>query len=267
MPKWLHYMGLNAYEYSLTRGINIKEETARLIGKEAKKYDIAVSVHAPYYINLASPEKEKTEKSIKYILDSLEVATWLGAKKVVFHPGSCAKISRKEANENVIKMLEQLIAQARDYLKNGMFLCPETMGKLNQIGTLDEILFFCSLHDNIIPTLDFGHIHARGLGAINSKEDYEEIINRVENAIGNERTKYFHSHFSRIEFTEGGEKKHWTISDTQYGPEFSYLAEVIIERNLTPTIICESRGVMAEDALKLKNIYQEKIILSNNGNI
>ncbi len=267
MPKWLHDMGLNAYEYSLTRGINIKEETARLIGTEARKYDIAVSVHAPYYINLASPEKEIAKKSKEYILDSLKVATWLGAKRVVFHPGSCAKISRQKANENVIHMLKQLIDQAKDYLQSGMFLCPETIGKLNQVGTLDEILHFCSLHDNMMPTLDFGHLHARGLGAINSKEDYQEIIDRVENAIGYERTKSFHSHFSRIEFTEGGEKKHWTISDTQYGPEFSYLAEVIIERRLSPTIICESRGVMAEDALKLKNIYEEKITLSNNGNI
>jgi len=267
MPKWLYHMGLNAYEYSLTRGINIKEETARLIGEEARKYNIAVSVHAPYYINLASPEKEKAEKSLEYILDSLEVATWLGATRVVFHPGSCAKISRQKANENVISMLKQLIGQAKDYLQSGIFLCPETMGKMNQVGTLDEILYFCSLHDNIVPTLDFGHIHARGLGAIKSKGDYEEIIDRVENAIGYERTKSFHSHFSRIEFTEGGEKKHWTMSDTEYGPEFSHLAEVIIERKLTPTIICESRGVMAEDALKLKNIYQEKITLSNNANI
>ncbi|MFY9178067.1 MAG: TIM barrel protein [Caldicoprobacterales bacterium] len=267
MPKWLYDMGLNAYEYSLTRGINIKEETARLIGQQASKYDIAVSVHAPYYINLASPEKEKAEKSIQYILDSLEVATWLGANRIVFHPGSCARMSRQKANENIINMLKQLVNQAKDYLQSGLLLCPETMGKINQIGTLDEILYFCTLHENIIPTLDFGHIHARGLGAINSKDDYVKILDKVENAIGYERTRNFHSHFSHIEFTERGEKKHWTLSDTEYGPEFSFLAEVIIERDLTPIIICESRGVMAEDALRLKNIYEEKITLSNNVNI
>jgi len=267
MPKWLYDMGLNAYEYSLTRGINIKEETARAIGEQARLYDIALSVHAPYYINLASPEKDKREKSIKYILDSLKVASWLGAKRVVFHPGSCAKMSRKTAVERAASTLEQIIEKARTFLQKGMFLCPETMGKINQVGNLKEVLYFCSFHENIIPTLDFGHLHARGLGAINSKEDYELILNSVEDAIGYERTKVFHSHFSRIEFTTGGEKKHWTISDSQYGPEFSPLAEVIIERQLTPTIICESREVMAEDALRLKDIYREKLNLFKNTNI
>ena len=264
MPKWLYHMGLNAYEYSLTRGINIKEETARLIGQEARKYNIKVSVHAPYYINLASPEKDKREKSIKYILDSLEAARWLGANRVVFHPGSCAKMNREKAVETVVSTMKCLVVEAREYLQDGILLCPETMGKINQVGTLDEVLYLCSLHENIIPTLDFGHLHARGSGAINSKEDYEVILNRVENAIGYERTKGFHSHFSRIEFSQGGEKKHWTLSDIQYGPEFSFLAEVLIEKQLTPVIICESRGVMAEDALRLKNIYDEKFRLLNN---
>jgi len=265
MPKWLYGMGLTAYEYTCTHGVNIRENTARAIGEEAKKWDIALSIHAPYYINLATEDKEKRTKTKRHLLDSLQAAYWMGARRVVFHPGSCTNMDRARALNIAMDFLKEIIIDAREFIEKGIHLCPETMGKVNQLGRVDEVLKLCLLDDSLIPTLDFGHINAMGRGSIKSYDDYFNIITEVRDVLGEDRVRCFHCHFSRIEYSNGGEKKHWTLKDTQYGPEFEPLAEVLISLDLKPIIICESRGTMAEDALQLKGIVDEKKHLFNNG--
>ncbi len=263
MPKWLHEKGLSAYEYACTHGVNISEKTARAIGEEAGMYDIALSIHAPYYINLAAEDPEKRDKTKRHLLDSMQVADWMGAKRVVFHPGSCAKMDRKKAFKTAVGFLQEIICDAREYIEKGIHLCPETMGKINQLGTVDEVLEMCRLHESLIPVLDFGHINAMGRGRIKSYTDYMDIMNLVKNALGRDRMRHFHCHFSRVEYTGGGEKKHWTLDDVQYGPEFEPLAELIVSLDLKPIIICESRGTMAEDAVRLKSIFDKKLSIQS----
>ncbi|HEY5583960.1 MAG TPA: TIM barrel protein [Ruminiclostridium sp.] len=256
MPAWLASMGLNAYEYSCTKGVKIGEKTAIEIGKEAKINNISVSLHAPYYISMASEEIEKRENSIKFILDTLRAAKWMGAKRIVIHTGSCSKVDRNWALETAMQVLKETIELSDMAGYGDISICPEVLGKHNQLGTLEEIMEMCKIDERIIPTIDFGHIHARGLGSINFEEDFASIIDIIENSIGKDRTKQIHCHFSRIEYTKGGEKKHWNFVDKQYGPEFEQLAPVLVKRNMEPVIICESRGMMAEDALEMKNIYE-----------
>jgi deoxyribonuclease IV len=257
MPAWLKNMGLSAYEYQCSRGIKVSEKIARQIGEEAVKNDIFLSIHAPYYINMASPEEDKRENSIRYILQTMEVASWMGAKRIVVHTGACSKICREKALTMAIETLKRTIEQVDNAGFQDISICPEVLGKLNQLGSLEEILEMCKIDDRLLPTIDFGHLHARGLGALNTVQDFEKVIDIIENAIGYDRLKVIHSHFSRIEFTSGGEKKHWSIGDEQFGPDFELLAEVLYKKNMEPVIICESRTLMAEDALKLKNIYHK----------
>jgi len=255
MPAWLRKIGLDAYEYPCGNGIRIRRETAQKIGDEAKANDVFVSVHAPYFINLASEEQIKRENSIGYIIETLEVAKWMGAKRIVVHTGSCSKVDRKWALETAVETFKSAICEADSRGFSEISICPEVLGKINQLGDLDEILEMCKVDDRLIPTIDFGHIHARGLGALNTIEDYEKVLFKIEDQIGLERLKKIHVHFSRIEYTKGGEKKHWSLEDIQYGPDFEPLAELIHRKNMEPVIICESRERMAQDALKLKNIY------------
>lgn len=257
MPAWLASMGLNAYEYSCTKGVKIGEKTAIEIGKEAKINDIALSIHAPYYISMASEEIEKRENSKRYILDTLKVAKWMGAKRIVVHTGSCSKVERSWALETAMQVLRETLELSDMAGYGDISICPEVLGKHNQLGTLEEIMEMCKMDERIVPTIDFGHIHARGLGSVNSEEDFASIIDIIENSIGKARTKYIHCHFSRIEYTGAGEKKHWNFIDKQYGPDFEHLAPVLVKRNLEPVIICESRGMMAEDALEMKTIYDK----------
>lgn len=259
MPAWLHEMGLDAYEYSFGRGIRIREDTARSLGINANSQNITISVHAPYYINLATPDEEKRLNSIKYIVDSVIAANWMGAARVVIHPGVPGKMSRQEAIEQAKYTLAAALEQIDNIGLGHISLCPETMGKKNQLGTVEEIMDLCSVDRRLIPTIDFGHIHARDCGAIKSKNDYARILDKIEHSLKDERAVYFHVHFSRIEYTKGGESRHWNLKDVQFGPEFEPLAELLVERKLKPTIICESRGMMAEDALELKRIYLNKL--------
>lgn len=257
MPQWLSKKGLTAYEYSCTKGVRLKQGTAKKIGQKAKEYGIFLSIHAPYYINLCNQDPEKREKSKGYIFDTLRAAKWMGAKRIVFHPGSYSKINRELAFNTAINTLKEVLDKSSEY--EDILLCPETMGKRGQLGTLEEIINICKLSDRLLPTIDFGHIHARDLGILNVKEDYYKIINIIEFSLGFEKLKNIHIHFSRIEFTQAGEKKHWSYKDIQHGPDFDPLAEILIEKQMEPVIICESRGTMAEDALILKEIYEKEL--------
>ncbi len=257
---WLRQKGLDAYEYSFGRGVRLKEATAREIGEEAAENGVALSVHAPYYINLATLEEDKAAGNLRYLKESAQAAKWMGAKRVVFHPGSQGKLSRQKAFERVKNELVIVMGKLdEEKMLESVALCPETMGKIRQIGDLDEVIDLCKTDNRLIPAIDFGHLHARGKGAINTTQDYTDILDKIENELGGIRAKHFHVHFSKIEFTGSGEKKHRIFEDEGYGPDFKPLGRLLAQRKLEPVIICESKGTMAEDAVKMKQIYEREL--------
>ena len=256
MPKWLMERGLDAYEYQCGNGVRCGEATAKKIAKAAEENGIVMSVHSPYYINLATPEEEKRAGGINYIMQSAQLVKYLGGDRVVVHSGALGKLSREEATEYAKKTLTLARAELVAAGFGDVRLCIETMGKINQLGNLDEVMELCSLDESFLPCIDFGHLNARTLGGLKTKADFEEIFDAIKNRLGEERHQNFHSHFSKIEYTKGGEKKHLTFSDTVYGPDFDFVAEIIAERDLSPIIISESAGTQAEDALAMKKMYQ-----------
>ncbi len=255
MPLWLKNMGLDLYEYSCAKGVKLSPAKAKAIGEEAEKNGISLSIHAPYYINLSTDDEEKRAKSINYIMETLRAADIMGADKIVVHSGACAKMPRETAMGYAEITLKKALEQAKAEGLYHIHICPETMGKINQLGTLEEVMRLCLIDESFIPTIDFGHLHTRGLGCLNNVKDFEAVLDTMENMLGHDRMAHFHSHFSRIEYTAGGEKVHRTYDETDYGPDFDPLAELIYKRSLSPTIICESKGTMARDALIMKNIY------------
>ncbi len=258
IPAWLKGKGLSAYEYECGKGIKISADSARILGEKAQEEGIALSVHAPYFISLSSTETEKREKSIKYILDTLAVAGAMGAKRIVVHSGSCSKITRKAALELAVDTVSKAVKVADEAGLGHINICPETMGKVKQLGTIEEVCALCQIDERLIPTVDFGHINSMTLGGLKNTEDFERIFDVIKNKLGCDREKNFHIHYSRIEFTNAGEKKHRTYSETEYGPEFEPIAEIIAKRNLCPTVICESRGTQTEDSVLLMKSYMEK---------
>ena len=252
-PAFVRAMGLGAYEFEAGNGLRVNVATMTAIGAAAREQGIEMSLHAPYYISLSGTDPEKRLKSIDYIKQSLEAASLLGADTIVIHAGSAAKISRAEAmalaSDTLLKTLE---AVGDTPIHLGL----ETMGKVNQLGTLEEIIELCRLDPHFYPVVDFGHLNARERGEFFTDADsYRRVFDAVANGLGDEKARYMHCHFSKIEYSEAGEKRHLTFADTVYGPGFEPLAEALVRDDLCPRIISESAGTQTEDALAMQLAY------------
>lgn len=248
-PSWIKAFGLDAYEYQCGKGVMGSDESFTAVGEQAKKHGILMSLHAPYFISLSGTNPETRLKSIEYIKKSVHAAELMGADTVVIHTGSASKITRAEAMELAKDTLFKALCEIDTKVHLGL----ETMGKINQLGTLDEVIELCKISERLYPVVDFGHLNARNMGgAFVSPEDYYSVFDKIGSALSAEKANHLHCHFSKIEYTQGGEKKHLTFEDKEFGPNFEPLAEIIVKHNLSPRIICESAGTMAEDALFMK---------------
>ncbi len=251
-PEWVKSYGLDAYEFEAGNGVSAGEATLRKIGEEAKKHGVLMSLHTPYFISLSGVDPEKRLKSIEYIQKSLWAAELICADTIVIHSGSAAKITREEAMSLSCDTLAKVIESIGD---TNIRLGIETMGKINQLGTLDEVIEQCRVDPHYVPVVDFGHMNAREQGYFASCDDYRRVFDKIAKGLSPEVAKDLHCHFSKIEYTSAGEKKHLTFEDKEYGPDFEPLMEAIAKDGWTPRIICESAGTQAEDALAMKKHY------------
>lgn len=253
--KFCKKLGLDCYEYSFGRGITLSEGKAISIGEAFAEENVEISVHAPYFINFANPDDESAQKSYNYVLNSAKYLKLMGGKRVVFHPAAQGKATREAA----VNLTADRLKVLRDYIYlNGLedlYFCPETMGKLAQIGTLEEIVEFCKIDKVFLPAIDFGHLNAREGGSLKTVEDYKTRLEYMISELGYERVKNFHVHFSKIMYGGKGEIKHLTFEDTEYGPEFAPLAVALKQLKLEPYIVCESAGTQADDAIEMKRLY------------
>ena len=211
-PEWVKAFGLDAYEFEAGNGLNAGDETLRKIGDAAREHGILMSFHTPYFISLSGTDPEKRLKSIDYISRSLHASELLGADTIVIHAGSAAKITREEAMRLATDTLEKnLEVNGHTDIRMGI----ETMGKINQLGTLDEVIELCKISPKYHPVVDFGHLNARNVGnAFPNVDSYREVFDKIANALGDEYAYNLHCHFSKIEYTQAGEKRHLTFADT-----------------------------------------------------
>ena len=247
--------GLDCFEYSFGRGVRMTDQKAASIGAAFQKEGVEISVHAPYFINFANPDDEMAQKSYGYVLDSAIIARKMGGKRIVFHPAAQGKALREDAvalTEERLKILRDIIYESG---LNDMIFCPETMGKLAQIGTIEEVTRFCLIDEIYTPCVDFGHVNAREQGSLKTVEDYRSRLSYMIEKLGYERMKNFHVHFSKIMYSAKGEVKHLTFEDDVFGPEFEPLAVALKDLKLEPYIVSESAGTQTEDSLAMKKMY------------
>ena len=256
-PKWLRGIGLDAYEYEAGNGLSASSSTLAEIGRRAFENNIKMSYHTPYFISLSGVVEATRLRSIDYIKQSIEAARLLGAGTIVVHCGSCAKISRDEAMRLAADTLVRTAVSVNTY---GIKIGIETMGKVNQLGTLDEVLELCRIDSSFVPVVDFGHLNARNLGGVfNTSDDYLRVFDKISSRMDAYVAENLHCHFSKIEYTALGEKKHLTFEDTEFGPDYEPFIEAIVRGNLSPTVICESMGTQSKDALTMKTLYETMI--------
>ncbi len=257
MPVFAASFGLNAYEYQCGRGVRLSDDTAAALRLNAEAHDVQLSLHAPYFISLASDDAQKRDNSIRYILDSADAVARLGGNRIVVHPGGLCGLSRKDATALACDTLARAQHALDEAGLDFVHICPETMGKINQLGDLAEVMQFCAVDERFLPCIDFGHLNARTHGELSSKTAYEAVLNTLENALGLDRARQFHAHFSKIEYTDGGEKRHLTFEDTAFGPDPAPLMQLLAARAWTPTFVCESAGTQTRDAKTLMTLFEE----------
>jgi deoxyribonuclease-4 len=258
VPRLLREEGLDAFEYQAVRWgqkPQMKQEDAEHLGVEARKSNVLVSMHGSYYVNL-SGKKEVVEASKRRIIACATAARWMGAYTVVFHTGFYGRVEKSYAFKNCIVALKDIVATMNDLGIRNVKLGPETMGRVFQVGSLDEILTICEEVEQTQIVIDWGHLHARHQGRFRKAEDFRAVVEEVERRLGAEAARQMHCHFSKIEYTDKGERRHHTLDEARYGPDFEMLAEVIAEFNMRPVMICET-PILDIDAMKMRDTYRK----------
>ncbi len=239
--KTVKELGLHAMEVQFTHGIQMGEELAKRVGEEQKRQGIALSIHAPYYINLLSEDRDKVYASRKRILDSCRLGHLMNAGKIVFHAAYYGKYPEKDAYEKTKLQLAEILGEIRKNKWN-VELAPETTGRISQFGTLGELLQMaeeleCSF------CIDVAHLYARNQGKIS----YAELFSKLEGR------RHVHFQFSGVEFGRSGEERHLVLNGK---PDFRAFAKELLAHNTDATIISES-PITWEDSLKMKEILEE----------
>lgn len=260
VPRLLREEGLDAFEYQAVRWgakPQIKREDAEKLGLKAKENDVWISLHGSYFINFCG-EKDVIEASKQRLIACITAAEWMKAYVVVFHSGFYGKRPQKEAFTNCLEALKEVVQVIRALGIKNVKIGPETMGKPSQIGSLDEVLSLCEEVERTQLVVDWAHLHARDRGRFKTVDDFRKVIVEIENRLGTEAVKDMHCHFTKIEFTDKGEKRHHTMDEADYGPDFTMLAKVIAEFKLKPVIISES-PILDVDAIKMRDIVQKEL--------
>jgi deoxyribonuclease-4 len=241
--EWSRKIGLNAQERQMTYGAKMKEEDAVKFGELAKKFDITLSVHGPYYVVLTSEKSKVGENSIKELIKTTKLAKLMGAKRVVFHPGF---------GKNVDLVIKRIKTIEKDKPKE-VKICPETMGKISQLGSLNEVITICE-NTECIPCIDFAHMYARNKGHPNTTPEFREILIEIEKRLGGKILNELHCHFYPIEY---GEKVHRAVTEKNVFPKFRDFAPLIKEFNMIPFLVSESKNSQDLGALEMKKIMSE----------
>lgn len=251
-------IGLDALELGWVQSVRVSAETCALIKATATEQDVAVSVHAPYFINL-NADKEEWPKSRQRLMDAAHYGNLAGATDIIFHPGSYFERPAEEVLEIAIPRLRGCVDELRA-AGNPVTLRPETMGKTAMLGSLEDTLAMARKIPGVEPCLDFAHLHARaGDGSVNSYEEWSARLKMYSDALGKTALKRLHVHLSGIEYGPKGEKNHLKLEEADL--DLKALFKALYDAGAEGRILCES-PIMEEDALTMirtwKKISKEK---------
>ncbi|MEM2025416.1 MAG: deoxyribonuclease IV [Desulfurococcaceae archaeon] len=246
-------LGLDAMELEFVRGVRMGEELAYKVREVSSAVGVTLTAHAPYYVNLNSPDKSKVEASANRILETARVAYKAGGWSVVFHPAYYGGDTAEAVYDRVKGALKAILKRLEE---DGVriWVRPETSGGLAEFGSLEEVVRLSQDVEGVLPCIDFAHMHSRSRGGCNSYEEFGGVLSYLEGKLGREALKNMHMHFSGIEYGERGEVKHLNLEESDLN--YRELARALRDYSVEGVIISESPNIEG-DALMLKRIYKE----------
>lgn len=244
----LSELELDAFEIGWVRSVRVKEETCALIRQAAAEAGVALSVHAPYFINL-NATAEEWPKSRKRLMDAAHYGNLAGATDIIFHPGSYFGNPPAEVLQVAIPRLRGCVEELRA-ADNPVTLRPETMGKSALLGTLEDTVAMAKEVEGVLPCVDVSHLHARtGDGSLNSYDEWSHALAGYKKGLGARAMKQMHIHLSGIEYGPKGEKKHLMLAESDF--ELEQLLRALRDMGCQGRIVCES-PIMEDDAQLIK---------------
>lgn len=249
--KRLNELGLNCMELEFVRSVQMGEKTARAVRKTAEEMGVALTVHAPYYVNLNSAEPEKIEASKGRILKAARIGSIAGAKSVTFHAAYYHDDDPEDVYHAVRHHMEEMLEQL-DKENIEIRLSPETTGAPSQFGTLEEIIRLGKDLPGVYPCIDFSHLFARSIGEFNTYDHFSSALRLIQDELGEQALKELHIHLSGIEYGPKGERKHLPLEETEL--DYTAVLQALVDFNVGGWLICES-PILEEDALIFKSIY------------
>ena len=247
-------MGLDGMELEFVHSIWLNPTSAPKVDQLRQELGLVLTIHAPYYINLNSPNNKTKYGSLNQIFRSAEIGAMAGVYSVTFHPGYYLTDSKEDTYTHVHHMLEKLQQQLADKKIPDIYIRPETTGRVSQFGELDELLTLSKDFPFFVPCVDFAHLYARANGKHNTLIEFQEILDKVEKALGEKGIHNMHIHYSGIEYTEKGERKHLPLQESD--GDYKTLLKVLKERDVKGVLVCES-PIRDTDTSLLQRTYNE----------
>ena len=245
----LKEMKLDGMEMEFVHGVRISDENKVVVKDKSKENQFIITAHAPFYINLNSPEPEKIEASIQRIIETVDVATNVNAYSITFHAAFYMGKDKEFTYNQVKNAVEKVIENTKD---SNVWIRPETTGKATQWGDLEEIIKLSKDFERVLPCVDFSHLHARTAGDLNTYDDFCRILDSIGKNLGQKAIDNFHAHLAGIEYTQKGERKHLNIEESDMN--YKDLLKAMKEFNVKGAVVCESPNI-EDDALLIKNYY------------
>jgi deoxyribonuclease-4 len=246
-------LDLYGLELGWVRSVRVSEETCAAIRAAAQEQGVALSVHAPYFINL-NADDEEWPKSRQRLMDAAHYGNLAGATDIVFHPGSYFQRPAAEVLAVAIPRLRGCVDELRS-AGNPAVLRPETMGKSAMLGSLEDTLAMSREIDGVLPCIDFAHLHARpGDGSMNSYDEWARALESYAAALGQAGLQELHCHLSGIEYSEKGEREHLPLEESDL--DLKGIFRALKAFDCRGRILVES-PVMEDDAVLAMKLWQE----------
>ena len=246
----LKEMNLDGLELEFVHGVRMSDTNRDFVKNMSK--DFIITAHGPFYINLNSQEEEKIDASLQRIIDTASVASEAGAFSITYHAAFYMG-KDKETVYNQVKTQTRRIIEILENENINVWIRPETTGKATQWGDIDEIINLSKEFEQVLPCVDFSHLHARTAGEYNTYDEFSKVLEKMGNEIGQYALENFHGHLAGIEYTAKGEKQHLNLENSDMN--YKDLLKAMKEFGVKGALVCESPNI--EDDCKLIKTYYE----------
>lgn len=248
----LEELKLDGMELEFVHGVRMSPPNQKLVKELSKAKDMVLTAHGPYYINLNSKEDEKIEASKKRIIDTAKMAESIGGYSITYHAAFYMGMDKKDVYNRIEKSTAEIVETLqKENVK--IWIRPETTGKGTQWGDVEEIVRLSKTFEQVLPCVDFSHLHARTNGKYNTYDEFAKVFETIGNEIGQYALENFHAHIAGIEYGEKGEKKHLLLEESDMN--YKDLMKAFKDFDVKGVVVCES-PIMEKDAVLLKTYYE-----------